>query len=80
MFLDLVREFEQQGRPVSVSTNASNYAPRMFAKLSAGKRCGYREADLRRAMETLFAEGKIENIAYGRKSDERRKIVSTEEE
>ena len=77
VFLDLVREFEDQGRPLSVSTNASNYAPRAFAKLQAGKRNGYRAADLRRAMETLFAEGKIENVPYGRKGDERRKIVAT---
>ena len=78
VFLDLVREFEGRGRQLSVSTNASNYAPRAFAKLPAVNRCGYREGDLRRAMETLFAERKIETAPYGRKGDERRKIVVTD--
>ena len=47
----------------------------MFGKLPAGKRCEYREADFRIAMEGLFADGKIENAIYGRSGDERRKIA-----
>ena len=47
----------------------------MFGKLPAGKRCEYREADFRIAMERLFAIGKIENAPYGRRGDERRKIA-----
>jgi hypothetical protein len=75
LFLNLVRQFEVQGRPLSVNSRSGNYAPRIFGKLPAGKRCDYREADFRGAMERLFAEGKIENILYGRRGDERRKIA-----
>lgn len=78
VFLSLLREFEDQGRPLSVNTHASNFAPRAFGQLPAGRRCEYREADFRRAMEKLFSEGKIENAPYGRKGDERRKIVLTD--
>ena len=56
LFLNLVRQFEDQGRPLSVNPRSGNYAPRMFGKLPAGKRCEYREADFRVAMERLFAE------------------------
>jgi RecA-family ATPase len=77
LFLNLLREFEDQGRHGSVNSRSGNYAPRMFGKLPAGRRCEYREADLRLAMEALFADGKIENIPYGRKGDERAKIVIT---
>ncbi|MGC2788003.1 MAG: AAA family ATPase [Roseiarcus sp.] len=75
LFLNLVRQFEDQGRPLSVNPRSGNYAPRMFGKLPAGKRCEYREPDFRVAMERLFADGKIDNAPYGRKGDERRKIV-----
>jgi RecA-family ATPase len=75
LFLNLVRRFEDQGRPLSVNPKSGNYGPRIFAKLPAGRRCEYREADFRRAMEKLFEDRKIENAPYGRKGDERRKIV-----
>jgi RecA-family ATPase len=77
LFLDLVRQFEDQERPLSVNSRSGNYAPRVFGKLPAAKRCEHREADFRRAMDSLFAEGKIKNAPYGRKGDERRKIVLT---
>jgi len=76
LFLGLVREFEGQGRPISANSRSGNYAPREFAKLPAAQRSNYREADFRRAMEQLFKNGKIENIPYGRKGDERRKIIA----
>ena len=76
LFLSLVGEFEDKGRPVSVNSRSGNHAPRVFGKLPAGRRREYREADFRRAMETLFAEDRIKNAPYGRKGDERRKIVS----
>jgi RecA-family ATPase len=78
VFLDLVREFEQQGRVISASPQALNFAPRVFEKLPAGQSYGYRKDDFRRAMERLFKTGKIENIPYGRKGDERRKITAGE--
>jgi RecA-family ATPase len=78
LFLSLVREFEAQGRAVSVNPRSGNYAPRVFGKLPAGRRCEYREADFRRAMEAIFVAGKIDNVPYGRRGDERRKIALTE--
>jgi len=76
VFLNLLRQFEERGRPLSVSTRAGNYAPRAFGQLPSKQRCAYREADFRHAMEWLFTEGKVENVPYGRKGDERRKIVA----
>ena len=38
LFLNLVRDFEVQGRPLSVNSRSGNYAPRIFGKLPAGKR------------------------------------------
>ena len=79
VFLNLLRQFEEQGRPLSVNSHAANYGPRAFGRLPSKQRCAYREADFRRAMEELFADGKIENSPYGRKGDERRKIVFAED-
>ena len=62
-------------RPLSESNNATNYAPRVFANLSDRERDNYRQADFQRAMETLFKGRKIASVTYGRKGDERRKIV-----
>ena len=38
VFVDLVREFEQQGRVISASPQALNFAPRIFEKLPSGAR------------------------------------------
>lgn len=79
VFLDLVREMARQKRPVSSSNRASTYAPREFEKLPAEQRCGFRRADFEKAMNALFRDKKIENVPYGRKGDERTKIVVCEE-
>jgi RecA-family ATPase len=78
VFLGLVREFERQDRPVSEASRASNYAPRLFSRLPREQRHGFKEADFASAMERLFKAGAIENVDYGRKSDQRRKIVTTD--
>jgi RecA-family ATPase len=62
-------------RPLSESNNATNYAPRVFANLSDRDRDNYRFGDFQRAMEALFKGRKIASETYGRKGDERRKIV-----
>jgi RecA-family ATPase len=77
VFLELVREFEAQGRNLSATQNSPNFAPRVFSRLDRNQRQDCREPDFRKAMETLFASGKIENVDYGRKGDERKKIVAT---
>jgi RecA-family ATPase len=62
-------------RPLSESNNATNYAPRVFSNLPDRERDNYRQADFQRAMQTLFNSRKIASVTYGRKGDERRKIV-----
>ena len=80
VFLSLLHEFEEQNRPLSANSRSGNYAPRLFGGLSRKQRHDYRAADLRHAMEALFASRKIENAPYGRKGDERKKIVLAERE
>jgi RecA-family ATPase len=74
-FLDLLRQFDASNRIVSDSKHAGNYAPRAFEELPREQRRGYRRADFAKAMNALFARQVIENVDYGRKSDERKKIV-----
>ena len=57
VFLDLLDRMNAEGRYVSESNRAANYAPRLFA--SRPDREGYREPDFKRAMETLFARKEI---------------------
>jgi RecA-family ATPase len=73
VFLNLLDRFTRDGRPVSDNPRAGNYAPRMFAKLPDRDGCTKKEFVV--AMETLFAAGAIKMEAYGRASDERRRIV-----
>jgi RecA-family ATPase len=75
VFLRLVSELDRQKRPVSSNSKAGNYAPRLFAKLPAEQRNGFQQADLERAMNILFNDREIDNVNYGRKGDERTKIV-----
>jgi RecA-family ATPase len=79
VFLDLVRKMGDQKRPVSSASRASNYAPRLFDGLPPEQRYGFRRADFMNAMNSLFEDGKIENVVYGRKGDERTKIVVCDE-
>jgi hypothetical protein len=74
VFLDLVREFAAQNRPVSSKNRASNYAPREFGRLPREQRFDFRQIDFEIAMNRLFKEGKIENAQYGRKGDTRTQI------
>jgi RecA-family ATPase len=79
VFLRLVSELDAQKRPVSSKSRASNYAPRQFAKLPTDQRNGLQEADFEKAMNVLFRDKAIENLPYGRKGDERTKIVVREQ-
>ena len=80
VFLGLLDEFAAAKRAVSESSNASNFAPRIFGKLPRDQRHDYREPDFRRAMEKLFKAGLIENQDYGRPADMRRKIARADVE
>jgi hypothetical protein len=79
-FLKLTQEFADQKRPVSSKSRASNYSPREFEKLPADQRMGFHKADFEKAMNALFSEKAIENVDYGRRGDERTKIVIRKKE
>ena len=73
VFLDLLDATVQQGRKVSDSKHAGNYAPKKFAASPNAER--YNQRDLTAAMERLFTEGEIRMEQYGRKGDPRSCIV-----
>jgi hypothetical protein len=75
VFVALVREFAANKRPVSSNVYARNYAPRVFEKLPRDQSRGFRKADFATAMEKLLKAKTIENVSYGRPSDERTKIA-----
>jgi RecA-family ATPase len=76
VFLDLLDATKRQGRNVSDSKHASNYAPKIFAASPNAER--YIEKDFRYAMERLFATNQIHLEKYGRKADERTRIARLE--
>jgi RecA-family ATPase len=55
-FLDCLDRLTDQGRPVSHSSQAKNYAPKIMAPLVEG----FSKRELEQAMEKLFADGRIE--------------------
>jgi RecA-family ATPase len=79
VFLSLAREMNEQNRPVSAKGQAPNYAPREFERLPNEQRHGFTRGDFQRAMNALFRDGKIINVPYGRKGDERFRIAVNEE-
>ncbi|MCA1512166.1 AAA family ATPase [Bradyrhizobium sp. NBAIM01] len=68
LFLDLLRRFADQGRNVSATPTAPNFAPTAFAADPDAKRVGLRKPDLKDAMERLFSAGKVHVENYGRPS------------
>jgi RecA-family ATPase len=77
IFLDLLDKTSRENQPVSSSSNATNYAPRLFEKRP--EREGYKKKDFEKAMQSLFAGRVIANREYGRKSDQRYRIVRIDE-
>lgn len=73
VFLDLLDTAMRQGRNVSDSKNAGNYAPKMFANSPKAER--YNQREFAAAMERLFTAGEIRMEQYGRKGDSRSRIV-----
>ncbi len=73
VFLELLDAATAAGRPVSDGKNAGNFAPAIFSR--SPNRQGFTRADFMRAMEGLFAEDKITMELYGRKGDQRRRMV-----
>lgn len=58
-FLQCLTKTKEERRAVSVAASASNYAPRVFAKMTTGK--GYTERDYGEALERLLHLGTIAN-------------------
>ncbi|MCK1652252.1 AAA family ATPase [Bradyrhizobium sp. 149] len=67
-FLELLHRFAGQGRNVSATPTAPNYAPTAFADDPDAKRHGFRKADMKDAMARLFSAGKVHIENYGRPS------------
>lgn len=59
LFLICLDKTVQQGRDVSAAANSPRYAPKVFANMSAARNTP--PGAFRRAMESLFDQGKIEN-------------------
>jgi len=73
VFVDLLDAATQQGRNISDSKHATNYAPKTFAASPNAER--YSQKDLAAAMERLFIAGKIRMELYGRAGDQRRRMA-----
>ena len=73
VFCELVGKAADEGQPLSSNDRAGNYAPRLFAARPDRER--YTKADFAHAMQAAFAAGEIENEPYGRRGDERTRIV-----
>lgn len=75
LFLKLLAACEAANMAVSASNRASNFAPKVFAKRpDAG---GHTAKQFDAAMSRLFADKRIVNVDYGRKSDARQRIAVT---
>ena len=77
VFLEILDAVTAEGRHVSESSHSGNYAPKLFAKRP--DRQGFTKPDFAKAMERLFADGKIRVEEYGREHDRRRRIVAVAE-
>jgi RecA-family ATPase len=77
VFMALLDEHIAQNRgPLSPSKNSgSNYAPRIFAQKLEQERDGYGQDQFARAMDGLLRAEALVIETYGRKGDERRKIL-----
>jgi RecA-family ATPase len=73
IFLDLLDKTSTENQPVSSSSRAGNYAPKLFASRPEAQ--GYSKADFEKAMQACFSNRNITNIDYGRKGDERTRIA-----
>jgi RecA-family ATPase len=73
VFLDLLDKVTAEGRHVSESHNAPNYAPKLFGRRP--DREGFQKADFDRAMQRLFAERKIAVSTYRNASRHERDCI-----
>jgi RecA-family ATPase len=73
-FLDLVAKCKDLNMNLSSVPNASNFAPRVFAKRTDAN--GYTRREFEGAMNRLFSAKKITMESYGRSGDARSRIAA----
>ena len=73
-FLKCLHETQRQGRDVSASPNAANFAPKSFSEMPRSE--GLSKIELRRGMERLLDQGRIKVEEYGRAGDRRKRLVT----
>jgi len=77
VFMRLLGELTSEKRPVSDNYRAGNYAPKVFFGRPRADREGFNLKEFSRAMEALFAAGKIEIQGYGPPSKGWKQIAKT---
>lgn len=75
VFLDLLEALTSEGRSVSESVHAGNYAPRLFAQRP--DRDGFNKVDFQQAMERLFARREISVEPYRQNRNQCSRIIAT---
>ncbi|MGI4946877.1 MAG: AAA family ATPase [Janthinobacterium lividum] len=75
VFLDLLDHFTERNRRLSDNAHAGNFACKAFAQHQQAE--GFKIADFRRAMNTLFATKQIGLEQYGRPSDNTWRLART---
>jgi hypothetical protein len=73
VFLEILDKMTAERQPISSNKKSGNWGPREFAKRP--ERGRWRVGDFEHAMQVLFANRSIINEPYGRRSDERYRIV-----
>lgn len=73
IFLEFLEHTNKENQPVSSNSRAGNYAPRVFIRRPCLEH--FKIADFEGAMQRLFSKGEIVNLPYGRKGDERTRII-----
>ena len=74
VFLDLLQRFTREGRNVSANPGRG-YAPSAFAGEAEAKAAHLNSRDLKDALRQLFHDGKIENQAHGRASNQHYRLA-----
>jgi RecA-family ATPase len=75
IFLDILGRMSSEGRNVSHTTSAPNYAPKLFAAEPEAKSARLRKADLENTMRRLFLSKKIVVQQYGKPSNPHDRLV-----
>ena len=75
VFLKLLDQFFREGRNASHAGTANNFAPKVFADHPMAE--GLAKGHLAKAMNRLFASGRIKIEEYGKPSNRRERLVRT---